>query len=287
MQLIGAGDAAPVNVDLVKNYPDLSGFLKDQPYNTVEGTHYGIPQGWGANLLMWRPDLVQPDPDSWSAVYDPTSPLKGRVTARDDPMSIADAALYLKAVRPELAITDPYELSHAQFQAAVDLVTIQRGLVGRYWSDPAKLAAAVRSGDAVIGAARQSIADRINATVAGVEPVRTIVPKEGVTGWSDTWLVYARARNPNCMYLWLDYITRPGVQAQVAPLLGEAPSNPKACDLIATSDPTFCDRFHVTDGAYASAIAFGRMPLRVCGDARGATCEGYDAWVQVWRRIAG
>src|SRR5262249_48183143 len=33
-RLILAGDAAPVNVDLIKNYADLSGFLKDQPYNT-------------------------------------------------------------------------------------------------------------------------------------------------------------------------------------------------------------------------------------------------------------
>jgi putative spermidine/putrescine transport system substrate-binding protein len=89
------------------------------------------------------------------------------------------------------------------------------------------------------------------------------------------------------MYLWLDYITRPAVQAQVARSTGEAPSNPKACDLIATSDPTFCDRFRATDDAFASSIAFWRTPLPECGDARGATCKGYDAWVQAWRQIRG
>ncbi len=35
--VIVAGDAAPVNVDLIRSYPDLSGFLKDQPDNTYQG----------------------------------------------------------------------------------------------------------------------------------------------------------------------------------------------------------------------------------------------------------
>ena len=67
-----------MNVDLIRSYPDLSGFLKDQPYNTYQGTHYGIPHAWGANLLVWRPDVVQPDPDSWGLLFDPASPYRGR-----------------------------------------------------------------------------------------------------------------------------------------------------------------------------------------------------------------
>ena len=287
MRLILAGDAAPVNVDLVKNYPDLSGFLKDQPSNTYRGTHYGIPQGWGANVLMWRPDVVQPGPDSWSTVFDAGSPYTGKVTAYDDPISIADAALYLKTTQPGLAITDVYELTDDQFTAAVDLLKVQRGLVGRYWSDPAELIAASASGDTVIGSSRQTIVDRIDAGTGAGAPVQAIVPKEGATGWSDTWLVYAKAKNPNCMYLWMDYITRPAVQAQVATWFGEAPANPKACDVIASSDPTFCDRFHATDEAFASSVAVWKTPLVDCGDARGATCKGYDAWVEAWRQITG
>ena len=285
-RLILAGDAAPVNVDLVKNYPDISGFLKDQPYNSYNGTHYGIPHGWGANLLMWRPDIVQPDPDSWGAVFDANSPYKGKVTAYDDPISIADAALYLETTRPDLKITDPYELTDDQFNAAVDLLKVQRGLIGQYWNDPMRLISASTAGDTVIGASWQIVANLINGDTEN-PPVKAIVPKEGSTGWSDTWMVYSKARNPNCMYLWLDFITRPEIQAQVATWFGEAPANPKACDVIAKTDATFCDTFHATDQAFYTSVAFWKVPLPDCGDARGGTCKDYDAWLQAWQSIKG
>ena len=83
---------------------------------------------------MWRPDIVKPDPDSWGAVFDANSPYKGKVTAYDDPIYIADAALYLKATQPDLGITDVYELTDDQFNAAVDLLKQQHKIVGEYWN---------------------------------------------------------------------------------------------------------------------------------------------------------
>ena len=37
----------------------------------------------------------------------------------DNPIQIADAALYLSKTQPKLGITDPYELTQPQFNAAV------------------------------------------------------------------------------------------------------------------------------------------------------------------------
>ncbi len=285
-RLILAGDAAPVNVDLIRSYPDLSGFLKDQPFNTYGGMHYGIPHGWGANLLLWRPDTVQPDL-SWSVAFDAASPYRGKVTAYDDPMSIADAALYLQATQPDLDITDVYELTAPQFAAAVALATIQRGLVGAYWRDAAALTAALSSGRAVTGAGWQVAASRVNGGASGANLVETAVPKEGATGWADTWMVYPKAVNPNCMYLWMDFITRPVVQAQVAMSFGVAPANPQACDEIAKLDPAFCETFRVGDEAFASSLTFWKTPLADCGDARGETCTDYDAWRRAWAEVTG
>jgi putative spermidine/putrescine transport system substrate-binding protein len=291
-RLILAGDAAPVNVDLIKNYADLSAFLKDQPYNTYQGTHYGIPHGWGANLLMWRPDKVKPDPDSWSVVFDPNSPYKGHVTAYDDPIYIADAALYLKATQPNLGITDPYELTQDQFNAAVNLLKQQRTIIGQYWNDYTKDITAYVNGDTVIGTAWQIIANLINLDPKN-PPVKVVVPKEGSTGWSDTWMVYSKAAHPNCMYMWMDFITRPEIQAQVAQWFGEAPSNPKACDLIAkgvgkiAGDPTFCDTFHATDESFYKSVAFWKVPVPQCSDNGPANCVAYPAWLNAWVQIKG
>ena len=107
LRLIYAGDVAPVNTDLVPNYASISSFLKDKPWNSVDGQMYGIPHGWGANLLMYNIEVVRDAPDSWSAVFDEAGTYKGKVTAYDSPIYIADAALYLSKSKPELGIKDP------------------------------------------------------------------------------------------------------------------------------------------------------------------------------------
>ena len=68
----------------------------------------GVPHGRGANLLMWRTDDVKPAPTSWRAVWDENSPYKGKVTAYDSPIYIADAALYLMKTQLDLGIKNPY-----------------------------------------------------------------------------------------------------------------------------------------------------------------------------------
>ena len=69
---------------------------------------YGVPHGWGANLLMYNTDVVKPAPTSWGAVFDGASDYAGKVTAYDSPIYIADAAPYLMKTQPDLGIEDPY-----------------------------------------------------------------------------------------------------------------------------------------------------------------------------------
>src|SRR3954454_5111136 len=239
LRLIAGGDVAPVNTDLVSNYADVFDALKNQPWNSVDGQPYGIPHGRGANLLMWRSDKVTSPPDSWSAVFDESSPSKGKVIAYDNPIYIADAALYLKATQPDLGIENPYELDDKQFTPAVDLLKKQRGIIGEYWSDYTKEQAAFTSGDSVLGTTWQVIANLLDADKV---PVKTILPKEGATGWSDTWMIASKAKHPNCMYMWMNHIISPKVNAQVAEWFGEAPSNRKSC--AETADENHCKVFH-------------------------------------------
>src|SRR3954447_5732105 len=78
LRLIYGGDVAPVNTSLIANYKDVFGDLKNKPWNSVDGVAYGIPHGRGANLLMYRTDVVKPAPTSWASVFDPHSPYKGK-----------------------------------------------------------------------------------------------------------------------------------------------------------------------------------------------------------------
>jgi putative spermidine/putrescine transport system substrate-binding protein len=283
LRLIAAGDASPVNTKLVPNYADVNGFLKGKSWNSVGGQVYGVPHGWGANLLMYRTDKVRPAPTSWSAVFAPSAAVKGKVTAYDSPIYLADAALYLMKHQPGLGIKNPYALDARQFNAVVALLKTQKRSVGEYWSDYLKEVSAFKAGDSVVGTTWQVIA---NAAVAEKAPVKAVLPSEGSTGWSDTWMISSRSKHATCSYDWMNYIVSPKVNAQVAEYFGEAPANAKACGY--TSDKSFCATYHVNDEAYAKQIWYWTTPITQCLDGRtDVKCKDYAAWTQAWTGIKG
>lgn len=283
LRLIYAGDVAPVNTELTPNYATVVPFLKDKPWNSVDGQMYGVPHGWGANLLMYNADTVTPPPDSWGAVFPGAPEFKGKVTAYDSPIYIADAALYLSKTKPELGIKDPYSLTAEQLDAATELLKQQKENIGEYWSDYTKEVQAFESGTTVIGTSWQVIANTIEAD--GKVKIGTVLPKEGSTGWSDTWMLAAKAAHPNCMYKWMDYIISPEANAQVAEYFGEAPSQTKSCAL--TSDKAHCATYHADDADYAAQIHYWTTPQTKCVDGSGDNCTSYDEWVNKWQEIKG
>jgi putative spermidine/putrescine transport system substrate-binding protein len=301
-RLVEGGDVAPVNVDLVPNYKTIFPDLKDQPYNTFDGVHYGIPHGRGADLLMWRTDDVQPDPTSWSVILDPNQAKKysGHISVYDDPIYIADAAVYLKAHQPDLGIDDPYELNDDQFNAAVDLLKQQHPYVGDYWSSYLKQINLFTSGDDQVGTTWQYqyftlLADKQPVKAPG--PDTGFVPTEGATGWSDTWMVAKDAAHPNCMYKWMNYVTSAPVQAQIMQWFGEAPAQSQACPASVVTaadqtldlppDPKFCEEYHAGDPDFWNRVYFWKTPLADCGDDRGTECKDYNDWVSAWTEIKG
>ena len=282
LRLIYGGQVAPVNTALVPNYANISSFLKNQNWNSVNGVMYGIPHGWGANVLAYNSSKVK-KPTSWSAVFDPKSPYAGKITAYDSPIYIADAAMYLMAKQPSLGIKNPYALDQKQLDAAVALLKGQKKIIGEYWSDYTKSVQSFESGNTLLGSSWQVIANIINGDKK--VKVESTVPAEGATGWSDTWMISSKAKHPNCMYQWMNWITSPSVNAQVAEYFGEAPSNQAACAM--TADKTFCDTYHAKDAAYASKIWYWTTPTSDCVDGRGNVCTDYAKWTQAWTSIKG
>src|SRR3569623_2091032 len=169
LRLVASGDVAPVNTALIKDYADIEPFLKDRPWNSVNGQMYGVPHGWGAYLLMYRTDQVKPAPTSWGAVFDQSSQYQGKVTAYDSPIYIADAALYLMKTQPDLGIKNPYALDDKQFAAAVALLKKQNSIIGEYWSDYTKELQSFKSGNSVLGTTWQVIKNLATADKAPVE----------------------------------------------------------------------------------------------------------------------
>jgi putative spermidine/putrescine transport system substrate-binding protein len=286
LRLIAGGDVSPVDFSKIPNYANVFSGLKNAPYNTVNGLGYGVPHGRGANVLMWDPSVVTTKPDSWSTVFAADSPYKGKVTAYNYAIYVADAALYLMATKPELGIKNPYALDATQLAAAKDLLVQQKTLISKYWGTAQEEIDGFTNGDMAIGSAWQYQANVINA--GGTKKVEFTKPKEGATGWSDTWMISSKAKHPNCMYAWMNYIISPKANADVTVYFGEAPVSPQACAEAEKQQAHFCDDFHAADESYFKDVWYWNTPTTQCLDGRtDVQCTDFDAWTKVWTEVTG
>lgn len=282
LRLIAGGYVQPLNTSLIPSYANVYDFLKNRAWNTVDAKNYGVPHGYGANLLMYNTEVVKPAPTSWSVVFDGASAYKGKVTAYDSPIYIADAALYLMKTQPDLGITNPYSLDETQLAAAVTLLKAQRANVGEYWSDYLKSIQSFETGNSVVGTTWQVIKN----SMSDKAKVEAILPSEGATGWSDSWMVSSTSKHVNCAYKWLDYIDSPKANAAATEYFGEAPVTSDACQY--ASDKGFCDTYHAGDADYAAKIWYWTTPISACLDGRkDVKCTDYSAWTKAWQEIKG
>jgi putative spermidine/putrescine transport system substrate-binding protein len=224
-------------------------------------------------------------PDSWSVVFDANSPYKGKVTAYNYAIYIADAALYLMKTQPSLNITNPYSLDKDQLDAAVALLKTQRTLISKYWGTAADEITGFANGDMAIGSAWLYQQNTINA--GSGKKVESVTPKEGATGWSDTWMISSKAAHPNCMYMWMDYIISPKANADVTVYFGEAPVSTAACAEAEKQSAGFCEQFHAADEQYFKNIWYWNTPTVTCLDGRGDICTDFDTWTKAWTDITG
>ena len=283
LRLVRGGFVQPVNVDLFKSYPDIFDAIKNQPYNTVDGVHYGVPHGRGSNLLMWRTDQVNPAPTTWAQMFDPANGYK--VSIYDAPIYIADAAVVLMTTKPDLKITNPYALDDTQFQAAVDLLKQQKPAVKQYWTDYLKQMDDFRSGTSNVGTTWQIITNLLKGETPPVA-VDVVKPPEGATGWSDTWMINSKTKNLACAYAYIDYLTSPQINANIAEWFGEAPGNSKSCALTVAKD--HCQIFHADDADFWKDVWNWQTPTEDCVDGRtDVKCKGFDAWIAAWTEIKG
>jgi putative spermidine/putrescine transport system substrate-binding protein len=283
-RLIANGDVASIDISQFPEYANVMQSLQAPAHNTVDGVHYGVPYMWGPNFLMYNTAVVNPAPTSWDVTFDPSSPYAGKITAYDSPIFIADAALYLKTHQPDLAITDPYELTSAQLDAATSLLKQQAGMIGKYWAYYLDEIKGFNSGDMVIGTAWPVNEQYVQA--AGKVNVADVIPSEGVTGWADTWMMSSHAQHPNCMLKWMAYSLQPGVQTQVAEFYGATPSNTGSCTKLNKDFGEAAAAFHCGDDQFLQSVYLWKTPLGVCPDGS-QTCTDYNAWTEKWLEIRG
>ena len=280
LRLVYGGDVAAVDVSKVPGWKQFFKTFQSPPNNTVKGKHYGISLQWGPNTLIWNTTKVKPAPTSVSVLYSPK--FKGKITVPNNPIQIADAALYLSKTKPSLGIKDPYELNKTQFDATIALLKQQRPLVKKYWGLASDEISLFKNGDVTIGASWPYTTGQLQAAKV---PVKEVIPKEGATGWLDTWMLSAKAKHPNCAYAWYGYISGPKVQAMQATTYGETPVNKLACSYMNKLSKGSCALYHANaPESYYASIKFWKTPVADCGNGK-KDCMDYSKWVKAWNEV--
>ena len=285
LRLIAGKKVQEINTALIPSWGTVDPRLQSAAWHTVDGRHYGTPYQWGANVLMYNTQTFPEPPKSWNVVFEEQSlpdgkSNKGRVQAFDGPIYIADAGLYLMRHKPDLGIKDPYELTEEQYQAALTLLRQQRQIVQRYWHD-AFIQIDDFTNEGVV--ASSSWPFQVNLLVGKQQPIASVIPEEGATGWADTTMLHADAEHPNCAYRWMEHSLSPKVQGDLAAWFGSVPSVPAACKGNALLTDEGC-----TTNGYESfdKIHFWRTPVAKCA-SQSAGCVPYYRWVTDYIAVLG
>ncbi|WP_318375456.1 ABC transporter substrate-binding protein, partial [Enterobacter sp.] len=281
LRLIMGKRVQPINTALIENWKNVDPRMEKGDWFNVNGKVYGTPYQWGPNLLMYNTTTFPTPPDSWAVLFikqqlpDGKSN-QGRVQAYDGPIYIADAALYVKATQPELGIEDPYQLTQQQYDAVLKVLRDQHQLIHRYWHDTTVQMSDFKNEGVVASSAWPYQA---NALKGENQPIATVFPKEGVTGWADTTMLHADAKHPNCAYKWMNWSLTPKVQGDVAAWFGSLPVVPEGCKASTLLGEKGCD----TNGySFFDKIAFWKTPV-----ADGGKYVPYSRWTQDYIAIMG
>ncbi len=224
-------------------------------------------------------------PTAGASMFDGGTAADGAVSVYDSPIYIADAALYLMAHAAR-------SRHHQPVRARPDAV--RRG------DRTARAAEGARR--PVLGASTPISRPRSRAAPSSPAPPgrssstsrRATAPRSTRSSPSrvrpagrDTWMISSKAANPNCMYLWMDWIASPWANAQVAEWFGEAPSQRQGVRADRRM-PSTATIFHAEDEDYWTDVWYWTTATEECLDGRtDVTCVPYTEWVNAWTDSAG
>ena len=286
LRMIAGKRVQPVNIDLVPSWSDVDDRLKQAPWHYVNNKNYGVPYMWGPNVLMYNTEVFgDSPPTSWSVVFNETTlpdgrTNKGRVQAYDGPIHVAYAALYLMTHQPDLGIVSPYELNQDQYNAALDLLRGQRTLVSRYWHDAfIQIDDFKNEGMAASG----SWPFQVNLLQGDKQPVASVIPEEGATGWADTTMMHVDAENPNCSYMWMEHTLSSNLMSDLSVWFGANPAVLASCtDGRGMQTAEGCTKNGLDD---FDKIRFWQTPVSQC-ESQGE-CVPYYRWVSDYIGVIG
>ena len=260
-RLIDAGLVQPIDTSRLTNYENLYEQFQMPEYITKDGELYGANFAWGPTLMLYNTEEVTEEPTSWRALLD--EQYTGKISTWNAPIQIAQYALLLDP-KPE----DPYVLDEEQLAQVRDILVEQRPLIRTYWNLGDELKQLYASGEVIISDAWPYVG--LGLKEQGV-PVAEVIPEEGVTGWSDSWMITSGAQNVDLAYKWMDYMIGPDGQMGVLNNNGYAITNRTVIEGLEPELREALLMDNIEEG-YDSILMWRNVP-------------NYDQWLAIWQEV--
>ena len=225
--MLDAGVLEAMDAARVPNIGRIMPFFRDQARLRRDGKTYAVPFTWGTQPMLYRPDLVKETPTSWLDVIKPEH--KGKVVMGGS--LLGNISIWAKVVTGAPVAT---HLTAAQLKETIDfLIKVKKEHARTVAASFGEMTDILARGDAVI-------------STIGWEPVvqwvkkkgatlAMVYPKEGTTGFIDTYVVPRKAPNYELNLRLINHALSAEAQAEFAREMGQGIVN---VDAIAALPPT-------------------------------------------------
>jgi len=258
-RLVDGGLVQELDPARIPNHANLYEQFQFPGYLTFDEKLYGANFAWGPTIMLYNTEQITTAPTSWSALLD--EQYSGKIATWNAPIQIAQYALLLDP-RPE----DIYVLDDEQLAQVKDMLLAQKPLVRAYWNFGGELADLYVNGEVYISDAWPY------ATLgakAGGAAVAEVIPTEGVTGWSDSWMITSGAQNVDLCYDWINYMLGPEGQIGVLTNNNYAITNRNVIEGLSMDLRESLYMDNIEEG-YAEILMWKNVP-------------NMDKWLQVWQ----
>lgn len=257
-RLYKAGLVMPLDTSKLKNYDSVFSPFQKAKWNTFDGKIYGVSFAWGPNILIYNTQDVTPAPTSWDILFDPK--YAGKITIPDNPMTIADVALWL-------GMEDPYNLSDDDLAKVKAKLLELRPSIRKFWATAGELANLFQSGEVEVAHAWPLTYTQLKE--AGF-PIASVRPKGQLTGWTDSWMVSKNSRNAEAVYKWIDFILSGEGQKGVMDVTGYSGATELGVKAVGAER---AKELYMDDLSLHNEIKMWQ------------SVKNYDKWVQLWNEI--
>ncbi len=186
----------------------------DPGWKYAKPTHVtGLIYAYNANYIE------DPRIPSWAALFDPKEEYKGRITLVDDMKEVITCALIYLGY--DIATTDKVELAEVKEL----LSNLKPSIMALDWW-PVRL---IIEEEALIAHCYGGDSLYYNRQLDSIE---SALPAEGTQTAFGTNAIAAGTKHPAAAHLWLNYIWRPGVMANIIEAVGYSPVHTGVADLL-------------------------------------------------------